>query len=834
MTTCLIDAPGVRTRPGRPASQALAFAALRVTALPCEEILNDELGASSLMPPSDVIHLARRHWEAFASSIASCPDPVEALLVLARRRSDDGRRDVVLGLVAIGRGGDPAGAQGDAHACAGTLSSLLASTLPGTELSRIDGAGSERLPLVLGAGSVRELRRRVEAVGLRTGERSSRRSIGFTAASPRAGDAGGIGRPETSVDHQFGWTPADDPWHRLLDALAREPGDAALVGHFATTHARPERARRAAEGRVRALDRAIPSDGLGRGSEAGDGAPLPLPALRHAAERRLATLNGPSVTARLFVATQGLPSAALLATVATSIDASADPPEAGPHPAGGVTWREATTACFVAPFDDADRHEIFSPREATAWLRLPMPPETDLPGLPLRRARRAPMVGRCGNDAPIGTNVHRGGSIAVALDASDRLRHAYVVGQTGTGKSTLLLNLALHDIRAGRGVAVLDPHGSLIDEILLRYPRARAEDLVVIDVLDAERPVGFNPLRIDAPDAASYMLLRDQVIDELLSYLDAAFLSEHRGPMFETHARGMLGLLLGTTPQRSPLVPSFLLLRRLYSDDAFRARMLAAAEPGDPVLGEFIRESCAVRSSDSDMRAMAPYVTSKFSRFIADAGLRAITCQRRCVDIDAIVRDGRVLLVHLGRGRFGDQAAGLLASQVVARLRRAVMARGSGGSHAPFFVHADEFQIFADGRFSELLAEGRKFGLSLTLAHQYAEQLPPGVLQAVLGNVGTVIALRVGPRDGELLSPVFEPTFSRRDLVSQERHRAIVKSPDSLGATAFSVELAPPGEGGDPAAARRLREEARLRHGRLRSDVDAEIRETLAAYAGSG
>jgi type IV secretory pathway TraG/TraD family ATPase VirD4 len=437
------------------------------------------------------------------------------------------------------------------------------------------------------------------------------------------------------------------------------------------------------------------------------------------------------------------------------------------------------------------------------------------------------MTGVSGKDCPLGVNVHRGQGLPVALDESMRFRHTYVVGQTGTGKSTLLQNMILHDIHQGRGVAVLDPHGSLIDGILERFPERRSQDLVVVDLTDTEFPVGFNPLRLLEQDPQAYRLARDLVIDGLYTFLDRTYgLKETGGPMFENHFRSVLGLLLGTEPQREPRIPNLMMVRAFYTNEDWRTFL--AAMNDDPVLETFLQEATRA-GGEADMDNAAPYITSKFSRFISDTALRNITCQNRTLDIEGMANEGKVLLFHLGRGRFGDQAAGLLASQLVSRIHHAVMSRGTTGQHRPFFLYADEFQLFADQRFAELLAEARKFGLAMTLAHQYAQQLPREVLLAVLGNVGTTISFRVGAPDGELLEPLFCPEVGRRDLTSLPNFSAYVRSFGMLGETPFSLRTLPPMVEGDRMLAQRLRELSQRRYGRDRVEVETEITATYRA-----
>jgi hypothetical protein len=420
----------------------------------------------------------------------------------------------------------------------------------------------------------------------------------------------------------------------------------------------------------------------------------------------------------------------------------------------------------------------------------------------------------------------------VVLDEQSRFRHTYVIGQTGTGKSTLLQNMILHDVERGRGVGVLDPHGTLIEEVLRHMPAERAEDVVLVDPTDLERPVGFNLLRIHEEHPFSYQVARDLLIDDLFTYLSRTAYSqlpEAFGPMFENQFRGMLGLLLGVDPPAEPCIPNLMLFRSLYTNDDLRDRLKERIKGRDPVLEEAVKEAERT-GGEASLRNIAGYVTSKFNRFISDIALRHMVCQRSMLDFDEIVGEGRILLFYLGKGRFGEQSAGLLANQVVSRLRGAVMKRGTGPDLRPFYLYADEFHLLADERFAELLAEGRKYGLALTMAHQFTSQIAEHHLRAILGNVGTMAALRVGVEDAEHLAPLFAPVFQAADLSGLPNFRACVRGPGALGNAPFTVDLDPPREGGDDGQARSVRERSRQKHGTPREEVERQIVETHRAF----
>ncbi|MFB6264109.1 MAG: hypothetical protein ABEL76_10870, partial [Bradymonadaceae bacterium] len=327
--------------------------------------------------------------------------------------------------------------------------------------------------------------------------------------------------------------------------------------------------------------------------------------------------------------------------------------------------------------------------------------------------------------------------------------------------------MALQDIRRGRGVTVLDPHGTLVDDLLARIPEDRVDDVVLLDATDRQRPVPFNPLRIEADSERAYRRRRDRVIDAFMRYVEARFPEEYYGPIFETHLRGMLGLLLGSTPQDPARVPNLMLLFGLYSNEEFRDRMIEKRRGEDLMIDSFVDE-VRQASYDASFDEMGTYVTSKFNRFVFDRTLRNITCQPDALDIEACVEDRKILLVSLGKGRFGDLSAGLLASQIVDRLRSAVLGRQT--AEPAHYLYADEFQLFA----------GQQFG-----------QLDREVIDSVLGNVGTRIAFRVGAADAERLAPEFRPRFSEEDLVSLSNYRCCVAPTGELGELPFTLETRP-------------------------------------------
>ena len=666
-------------------------------------------------------------------------------------RVETARSEAFLSFLAVGRGTDRASAEGASGRAFLDLWTLLVTTFDYAEVKPIEDRGFlEHVASFLALPHALEFRRRLDRVRVGHGVLEPPTSgLGFVPAEDLVG---GVTMPDLSIEHLFPWVPSDDTWRRMLEALTMEPGQAAFVVHVRGCREAPSAAEEAA------LRSMASGERIARGLlEPAERVQTVLAstagALRNETLARLSILRGGVLAARSFLFTTLPASSGLVATVLCSVDdASVRTDQAGAEQLfrGGAHIEPVGPEEVLKPMIDPGLDLLFGPREATAMWRTPMPSDLDLPGIPVNRARTATLAGKSGHDCALGINVHRDSHQAVAMDEAARFRHTYVVGQTGTGKSTLLLHMILHDIRMGRGVAVLDPHGSLVEDVLVRFPASRIDDVILVDVSDVERPVAFNLLHIEEADPLRYRIARDFLIDDLYSYMDRVYdMKATGGPMFEAHFRGMLALLLGLDRQEAPLVPNLMIFRALYTNKKLRDELRKKLAGRDLVIDEFLTEAVAV-GGEASLANIAPYVTSKFNRFVTDASLRNITCQRCALDLDGIVNDNKVLLFYLGKGRFGDLAAGLLASQVVSRIRHAVMKRGTSKNLAPFFLYADEFQLFADDRFGELLAEARKFGLSLTVAHQYARQVPEKILQAVLGNVGTVVSFRVGPPDAEL------------------------------------------------------------------------------------
>lgn len=348
------------------------------------------------------------------------------------------------------------------------------------------------------------------------------------------------------------------------------------------------------------------------------------------------------------------------------------------------------------------------------------------------------------------------------ITAADRRFHIYLIGQTGTGKSTLLETLIRQDAVRNEGLALLDPHGDLIERILPRLPAHRRTDLVYLDAPDPRQRFGVNPLGgvppAKRPLAASALL---EVMKKLWS--------DSWGPRLEHIARNAFLALLD---QPQATLADVL---RILSDDDYRRDAMRFVR-SQPVRAFWLKEY-ENYPAKFRLEAIAP-IQNKVGAFLANPLLhRILTGADEMLDLRALMDDGKILLVNLSKGQIGEDTATLLGALVVTTLGIAAMSRSDvpPGARRDFYVYLDEFHAFTTLSLAGMLSELRKYGVSLTLAHQYLAQLDPMVREAVLGNVGTIVSFRVGPSDAELLAEEFAPTFSALDLMNLPNRHIYLK-----------------------------------------------------------
>ena len=422
----------------------------------------------------------------------------------------------------------------------------------------------------------------------------------------------------------------------------------------------------------------------------------------------------------------------------------------------------------------------------------------------------------------IGHSIYRGEDNVIRISENDRRRHLYILGQTGTGKSTSMINMIISDIREGKGICYIDPHGQDLEEHVLPYiPKERAEDVIIFDASDVQRPLGLNLFTAKTPEQ------KDFVINEAISMLYRLYDPGHTGimgPRFEHWFRNAaLALMAGPTPG------TFIEVPRIFTDDKFLAEKLQYVT--DPVVRNFWINEMG-QTSDYHKSEMLGWFVGKFGAFMTNTTMRNILGQSQSsIDIRKAMDEGKIILVKLAKGQIGEINMQLLGMILVAQIQMAAMARADvpENERRDFYLYVDEFQNFATDSFAAILSEARKFRLNLIVANQFIGQLTDEIRDAVFGNVGSLMCFRVGNDDAEYMAKQFAPLFSQQDLINIENYNSITKILiDSKPTRPFSLAgyNYPPGSSKEIGDA--VRQLSRLKYGRPRDIVDAEIEERMS------
>lgn len=423
----------------------------------------------------------------------------------------------------------------------------------------------------------------------------------------------------------------------------------------------------------------------------------------------------------------------------------------------------------------------------------------------------------------LGYNNYRGVAREVRIKEADRLRHLYLVGKSGVGKSFLLANMAIQDVLAGRGLCVLDPHGDLIDDILLRIPPERIQDVILFSPADTARPVALNLLEFDP----AYPEQKSFVINEMIGIFDKLYdLKATGGPIFEQYMRNAMLLIMSHPESGCTLME----IPKVLADAEFRKLKLKYCN--DPTVVDFWVKEAEKAGGDAALANVVPYVTSKLTSFISNDMMRPIIGQAKSsFNLRQVMDEKKILLVSLPKGLVGELNAYLLGMILVGKILMAALSRADmpREQRNNFFLYIDEFQNFTTQSINQVLSEARKYGLGLTLAHQYIGQLTKGndhsIKDSIFGNVGTTISFKVGPEDAEFLSKLYEPDFSATDLVNVDKYTAFTKLlVDNMNIRPFTLSTPNPLFGQEyPANINRIKEYSRLRYGRDRRVVEADI-----------
>jgi len=415
-----------------------------------------------------------------------------------------------------------------------------------------------------------------------------------------------------------------------------------------------------------------------------------------------------------------------------------------------------------------------------------------------------------------GQTTFRGEMKRFGIKTDDRRRHIYVVGKTGMGKTELLKNMVIQDIRNGNGVGFVDPHGEASEEILKFVPKERIKDVVYINPADIENPIAFNIMEdVDAE-------YRHLIAGGLMGVFKKIWPDVWSSRMEYILNNAILALLD---------VPGSTLLgvNRLLSDPDWRAEIIEKVK--DPVVKAFWTKEFSRYSQRYEVEATAA-IQNKIGQFISSPLVRNIIGQEKStIDIRKIMDEKKILIMNLSKGRIGEDSSRLLGALLVTKLQLAAMSRVDTAEKErnDFILYIDEFQNFSTDSFANILSEARKYRLSLVLAHQYIKQMEEKVMDAVFGNVGTTITFRVGAEDGEFLEKEFSPEFYTHDLVNLPKQNIYVKLMiDGLTSRPFSAETLPPAVPTEEDHEKEIIDFSRKTYGTPRSIVE----EKISKYAG--
>ena len=410
-------------------------------------------------------------------------------------------------------------------------------------------------------------------------------------------------------------------------------------------------------------------------------------------------------------------------------------------------------------------------RELTTIYHFPPAGIESSPHLKQSRVTHAPApLSLPQNGTLVGINTYRGQATNIYLSPEDRLRHLYVIGQTGTGKTWFLMTQIMQDIKNGEGCCFIDPHGNDIFKILAAVPPERYKDVIYFDPADLSRPFSLNFLEYDIsrPEQKTF------IVNELLMIFRRLYgdVPESMGPAFEQYFRNATMLVMEDPSSGSTILD----IARVLANKEFRDQKLAKSM--NPIVNQFWNEIAGKAGGESSLENIVPYITNKFDDFTANDFIRPIVGQQESsFNFREVMDTKKILLINLSKGRLGEKNANLLGLIVVGKLFMAALSRADSprAAHAPFYLYIDEFQNVTTDSIPGILSEARKYKLSLTMAHQFLAQIEEKTRDAVFGNVGNMAVFRVGEEDAEFFAKQFAPVFGALDFVNLEMGNAYIK-----------------------------------------------------------
>lgn len=421
----------------------------------------------------------------------------------------------------------------------------------------------------------------------------------------------------------------------------------------------------------------------------------------------------------------------------------------------------------------------------------------------------------------LGYNVFRGAKKAIRLGQGDRARHMYVVGQTGTGKSTFLENMALQDMLSGEGFAFIDPHGDTAEKLLSMVPKERTEDVIYFCPADMDFPIGLNLFEFHSEDQ------KDFLIQEAINMLYKLYDPQHQGiigPRYEHWFR-----MAAQTIMADPIGATFIDIPKVFTDNAYAKQKLKHVT--NQVVLDFWNKEMA-STSDYHKSEVLGWFVSKFGAFLANEMMRDIIGQTKSsFDLREVMDNKKILLVNLSKGRTGELNSKLLGMIFVMKFQAAAMSRANvpESERTDFCLYVDEFQNFSTDSFATIMSEARKYHLNLIVANQFTTQLTEEIRDAVFGNMGTIISFRIGQNDVESLSRYFQPLFDGDDLLRIPNYNAVVRTLISgVPTQPFSMTGLPPLGTPNKGLGDALKQLSAAKYGRPKAVVEAEIFERLA------
>jgi hypothetical protein len=475
------------------------------------------------------------------------------------------------------------------------------------------------------------------------------------------------------------------------------------------------------------------------------------------------------------------------------------------------------------------RKAILNTEELASLWHLPTP-FLETPNIKWLQSKKAPPpVNLSSEGVLLGRNIYRGTETQIRAARDDRRRHMYILGRTGVGKTEIMKYMSLQDIKNGEGLCIIDPHGDFIEDILPHIPKERAEDVILFEPFDTDRPMGLNMLEVNSEEQ------KDFAVQEMISIFyklvtDPAML----GPMFEHNMRNAMLTLMADKEHPGTIVD----IPRIFTDTEFQKYKVSKVT--DPVVRAFWEKEMA-KTSDFHKSEMLGYLISKVGRFVENAMMRNIVGQSKSAfNFREVMDSGKILLVNLAKGKVGEMNAKLIGLIIVSKIQMAAMSRADipEDQRKDFYLYVDEFQNFITDAFSSILSEARKYRLNLIIGHQFLGQLQQAagaqgagsqdLRDAVFGNTGSMVTFRIGVEDAETMAKEFAPVFSDFDLLNVDRYNAFVKlmingtASKPFNMATYPVEKATAEE---MATANAIRQLSRLKYGRAKSEVESEILE---------